>query len=77
MVRHLQNTSGRLRGAVALAAAAGLALPPAGVVAGTAWSLLDTGWQAGGWQGAPVRTAPGFPDDTSWKVSVEGIRPLL
>ena len=52
MVRHLQNTGGRLRGAVALAAAAGLALPPAGVVAGTAGSLLDTGWQAGGWQGA-------------------------
>jgi len=28
---------------------------------------------AGGWQGAPQKVAPGFPDDGSWRVRVENL----
>ena len=31
---------------------------------------------AGGWDGAPEKNAPGFPDDGSWKVRVEGLNRL-
>jgi hypothetical protein len=30
-----------------------------------------------GWKGAPRRSAPGFPDDGSWKVRVEGLNSAL
>ncbi len=31
---------------------------------------------AGGWDGAPGRPAPGFPDDGRWRVRAEGLHPL-
>jgi hypothetical protein len=31
---------------------------------------------AAGWDGAPARPAPGFPDDGTWVVLVEGLTPL-
>ena len=41
----------RRRGAVVLAAVAGLSALSVGPVGGPVGHLLDTGWQAGGWQG--------------------------
>ncbi|HWR11500.1 MAG TPA: hypothetical protein VN445_06750 [Rectinemataceae bacterium] len=38
--------------------------------------LLAVGMMAGGWDGSPDRAAPGFPDDSSWKVHAEGIARL-
>ncbi len=32
---------------------------------------------AAGWDGAPVRNAPGFPDDGTGTVRWEGLRPAL
>jgi hypothetical protein len=34
--------------------------------------LYAIAMMAGGWRGAPQRTAPGFPDDGSWQVRAEG-----
>jgi hypothetical protein len=31
---------------------------------------------AGGWDGAPARPTPGFPDDGRWRVRAEGLHPL-
>ena len=31
---------------------------------------------AAGWDGAPARPAPGFPDDGTWVVQAEGLVPL-
>jgi hypothetical protein len=38
--------------------------------------LAAVALMAAGWDGAPTRPAPGFPDDGSWVVQVEGIAPL-
>jgi hypothetical protein len=38
--------------------------------------LYAIGMMAGGWEGAPKRRAPGFPDDGSWSVRYEGLRVL-
>jgi hypothetical protein len=38
--------------------------------------LLAVGMMAAGWDGSGDKPAPGFPDDGSWKVSVEGIARL-
>ncbi len=35
--------------------------------------LAAIAMMAAGWDGAPARHAPGFPDDGSWVVRVEGI----
>jgi len=32
---------------------------------------------AAGWDGAPDKNAPGFPDDGSWTVRLEGLKPAL
>jgi hypothetical protein len=31
---------------------------------------------AGGWDGAPARSTPGFPADGRWQVRAEGLHPL-
>jgi hypothetical protein len=36
--------------------------------------LLAAAMMAGGWDGGPARSAPGFPDDGSWSVRHEGLR---
>jgi hypothetical protein len=36
--------------------------------------LAAAAMMAAGWDGAPDRPAPGFPDDGTWTVRVEGIR---
>lgn len=38
--------------------------------------LCAVGLMAGGWDGAPAGTAPGFPSNGTWKVRVEGLNPL-
>jgi hypothetical protein len=38
--------------------------------------LCAVGLMAGGWDGAPQTNAPGFPQDGSWKVLVEGLNPM-
>jgi hypothetical protein len=38
--------------------------------------LAAVALMAAGWDGAPQRPAPGFPADGSWKVRVEGVRPM-
>jgi hypothetical protein len=38
--------------------------------------LAAVAMMAGGWDGAPAGTAPGFPDDGSWTIRAEGLRPL-
>jgi hypothetical protein len=37
--------------------------------------LYAVGMMAGGWDGAPKRNAPGFPDNGQWKVRWENLRP--
>ena len=37
--------------------------------------LYAVAMMAGGWDGAPARPAPGFPDDGSWTVRCEGFEP--
>jgi hypothetical protein len=37
--------------------------------------LYAAAMMAAGWDGAPPRHAPGFPDDGSWGVRWEGLRP--
>ncbi len=39
--------------------------------------LTAVAMMAGGWDGAPKRSAPGFPDDGQWVVRAEGLRPML
>ncbi|WP_248924377.1 glycoside hydrolase family 65 [Paenibacillus hamazuiensis] len=39
--------------------------------------LAAIAMMAGGWQGGPDKHAPGFPDDGSWTVRCEGIKPWL
>jgi hypothetical protein len=38
--------------------------------------LTAVAMMAAGWDGAPDRYAPGFPDDGSWTVQWEGLKPL-
>jgi hypothetical protein len=38
--------------------------------------LAAVAMMAAGWDGAPRRHAPGFPDDGTWSVRVERVRPL-
>lgn len=38
--------------------------------------LTAVAMMAGGWDSAPERNAPGFPDDGQWVVQPEGLRPL-
>jgi len=38
--------------------------------------LAAVAMMAGGWDGAPAGPAPGFPNDGSWTVRAEGLRPL-
>ena len=38
--------------------------------------LTAVAMMAGGWDGAPTKHAPGFPDDGSWTVRFEGLRPM-
>jgi hypothetical protein len=38
--------------------------------------LSAVAMMAGGWDGAPQRNAPGFPDDGQWVVRSEGLYPL-
>jgi hypothetical protein len=38
--------------------------------------LAAIAMMAGGWDGAPSRPAPGFPDDGSGVVRAEGLRPI-
>jgi hypothetical protein len=38
--------------------------------------LATVAMMAAGWDGAPDRPAPGFPDDGSWAVRAEGLKPL-
>jgi hypothetical protein len=38
--------------------------------------LTATAMMAAGWDGAPDRHAPGFPDDGTWKVRWENLRRL-
>jgi protein-glucosylgalactosylhydroxylysine glucosidase len=38
--------------------------------------LAAAAMMAGGWDGAPDRRAPGFPQDGSWTVRSEGLRPM-
>ena len=39
--------------------------------------LTAVGMMAAGWEGGPRRHAPGFPQDGSWEVAWEELRPLL
>jgi hypothetical protein len=38
--------------------------------------LAAVGLMAAGWDGAPAVNAPGFPQDGSWVVHSEGLRPM-
>jgi hypothetical protein len=38
--------------------------------------LTAVGMMAAGWDGAPERPAPGFPNDGQWTVRSEGLRPM-
>jgi len=38
--------------------------------------LAAVAMMAGGWDGAPDRNAPGFPDNGDWSVRHEGLRPM-
>jgi hypothetical protein len=44
-------------------------------LAGNMGLLYAAAMMAAGWDGAPQRHAPGFPDDGSWSVRWEGLRP--
>jgi hypothetical protein len=38
--------------------------------------LNAIGLMAGGWDGAPERTAPGFPENGKWIIRAEGLLPM-
>lgn len=38
--------------------------------------LMAVAMMAGGWDGAPECSAPGFPNDGQWVVHAEGLRPM-
>ena len=38
--------------------------------------LTAVAMMAAGWDGGPQSHAPGFPDDGTWQVRFEGLRPL-
>ncbi|MHC4884252.1 MAG: hypothetical protein ACYTGH_04115 [Planctomycetota bacterium] len=38
------------------------------------WDVVVAGGGPAGWDGAPERPAPGFPDNGQWTVRQEGIR---
>jgi len=38
--------------------------------------LTATAMMVAGWDGAPKKHAPGFPDDGTWQVRWENLRPL-
>jgi hypothetical protein len=48
---------------------------PAPYLPGNGGLLYASALMAAGWDGAPHRHAPGFPDDGSWSVRWEGLKP--
>jgi hypothetical protein len=38
--------------------------------------LTTVAMMAAGWDGCPDKPTPGFPDDGSWSVKWEGLKPL-
>jgi hypothetical protein len=40
------------------------------------WDYPMIAMMAAGWDGAPDRPAPGFPDDGTWTVRAEGLQRL-
>jgi len=47
--------------------------PAATYFPGNGGLLYAVAMMAGGWEGAPERQAPGFPDDGSWTIKYEGL----
>lgn len=50
---------------------------PCPYLPGNGGLLYAVAMMAAGWDGAPVKNAPGFPDDGSWIVRWEGLKPAL
>ncbi len=50
---------------------------PCPYLPGNGGLLYTVAMMAAGWDGAPNRNAPGFPDDGSWTVKWEGLKPAL
>lgn len=50
---------------------------PCPYLPGNGGLLYAVAMMAAGWDGAPMRNAPGFPDDGSWTVRWEGLKPAL
>jgi hypothetical protein len=50
---------------------------PCPYLPGNGGLLYAIAMMAAGWDGAPNKTAPGFPDDGSWAVKWEGLKPAL
>ncbi|MBI5834244.1 MAG: hypothetical protein HZB16_18265 [Armatimonadetes bacterium] len=50
---------------------------PCPYLPGNGGLLYAVAMMAAGWDGAPARPAPGFPDDGSWTVRWEGLKPAL
>ena len=48
---------------------------PCPYLPGNGGLLYAVAMMAAGWDGAPQRQAPGFPDDGSWTVRSEGLKP--
>lgn len=50
---------------------------PCPYLPGNGGLLYAVAMMAAGWDGAPDRHAPGFPDDGTWSVRWEGLKPAL
>lgn len=50
---------------------------PCPYLPGNGGLLYAVAMMAAGWDGAPVKNAPGFPDDGTWTVRWEGLKPAL
>jgi hypothetical protein len=50
---------------------------PCPYLPGNGGLLYAVAMMAAGWDGAPQKNAPGFPDDGSWTVRWEGLKPAL
>lgn len=50
---------------------------PCPYLPGNGGLLYAVAMMAAGWDGAPEKNAPGFPDDGSWAVRWEGLKPAL
>ena len=48
---------------------------PCPYLPGNGGLLYAVAMMAAGWDGAPAKHAPGFPDDGSWTVRWEGLKP--